>query len=537
MPNWKDILLRKDSVTYAEDTNPLLRLFRENAYLLCILAAAITHIYFCIYPKDFWVDEARIAVILSQSSWLDIFQGNFSSYYQSCPIVFAVINKLLSIFTSYTPQILYIIPTVLGICLLFLMHRLCLIYEENKAFAFICVSCVALCQLPLYYSSEFKQYIYEMVVTVILFSAFFNDLKKPSAGKIFTSFKYPLLFIVCLLFSNTSVFIATSICLTMYIYTLRSERAGFVRVTWAFISRYFIYGAFCIFYYLFYLRNEDTLLYMYSFWEKFFIPHDISKLPEYIDEFFLPMLAGMLKVVLIKKFPLFVLPFFIWGLVCIYKKNKYEFLSLLFLFCIVIAAAFKFYPLGHASVRGARLSAYLFPVVIFIASYGMYKFLYLLYKTTKIRNWVVYMMTLASIAFVIHINGAYIVTHAVYHQQVFSLFEQMRDSYEEGDVLCIYHQTEPVFRYWMLINKTRFDYIYLKADLGVKNYREDMDIEKTIIDAYDAMPENKKMFIIYSNFWEIPTPPEIYYDIFKARGYDVKEEETKGAALHILSKN
>lgn len=466
MPNWKDIFLRKDSMIYAEDTNPLLRLFRENAYLLCILAAAITRIYFCIYPKDFWIDEAMIAVALNQSSWLDIFQGNFS-YYQCCPIAFAVISKLFSLFTSYTPQVLYIIPTILGICLLFLMYRLCLIYEENKAFAFICVSCVALCQLPLYYSSEFKQYIYEMIVTIVLFTAFFSDLKKPSAGEIFTSFKYPLLFIGCLLFSNTSVFIATSICLTMYIYTLCQGKIGFVGVTCAFISKYFIYAAFCIIYYLFYLRNEDTLVYMYKFWEAFFIPHDISKLPEYIEGFFLPMLAGMLKVIGVKKFPLLVLPCFIWGLVCIYKRNKYEFLSLLFLFCIVIAAAFKFYPLGCESVRGARLSAYLFPVVIFIASYGMYKVLHLLCETMRIRNWVVYILALASVVFVANANIAYIVSKSVYYQQVFSLFRQMSDSYEEGDVIFFSPQTEPVFKYWMLINKVEFDYTCLKDNINL----------------------------------------------------------------------
>lgn len=51
------------------------------------------------------------------------------------------------------------------------------------------------------------------------------------------------------------------------------------------------------------------------------------------------------------------------------------------------------------------------------------------------------------------------------------------------------------------------------------------------------MPKNKKIFIIYSNFWGYTPLPQIYYDMFKARGYNVKVEKDKGVTLQILSKN
>lgn len=527
MADLKDFFLRKDFVTYPEDHNVWLRMLYENAFILCILIAAITRVFFCLNPKDFWVDESMIALAIDRCTWSDIFQGNFD-YHQRCPIGFAVINKILNIFTSYTPHILYITPTILGICLLVLMYRFCLIYERDKTFAFIGLVFFTICQLPLHYSSEFKHYIYEMLVTVILFSSFFSDLKKEYNINTFVSFKYPLLFIGCVLFSNTSVFLSASLCLTMYIYILRHERDNFIKVTCSFIFHYIVYAVFCGLYYILYLKNEESLKFMYIFWDRYFIPQNIHELPAYMKGIFIPMLIGMLKTITIKKIPLLVLPCFIWGFVHIYKKSKYEFLSLFFSLCIAIVAGFGFYPLGHEGIIGARLIAYLFPIVIFISSYGMYKFLSWLYDVTKVRNWVVYILLIIAVIVVFDKNIKYMVTKRLYHQQVFSLFEQMKDSYEDGDVVCIYNNTEPVFEYWMLIKKLKFKYVYLM---------EGTDIEKRIIDAYDAMPRNKKMFIIYSNFWDVPTPPQTYYALFKARGYKVKVEEDKSAVLHILSKD
>lgn len=365
MSRWKNLFLRQDSVNCIEN-NRYLRLLCEDSFILCFLVvgmASIARIYFCMYPKDFWIDECMIALAIDKCSWPDIFQGNFI-FFQRCPIAFAIINKLLNIFTSYTPRVLYVISTALGICLLILMCRLCITYDKNKSFAFICISLVALCQFPLYYSSDFKQYCYEMLTPVILYLFFFNDLKKEYNRNTFISLKYPLLFSVCTLFSNTTVFIAASLCLTMYCYILNQDRAGFFKNTCDFILRYIVYAVFCVVYYVLYLKNEEIIQYMYFYWDKFFIPHNVYELPAYVKNTFWPLWTGMFTVISEKEFPLYILLSFILGLICIYRKNRYEFLSLFILFCIAIVAGLGFYPLGHGGFIGARMSSYLFPVII-----------------------------------------------------------------------------------------------------------------------------------------------------------------------------
>lgn len=534
MLNWQNMFLRKDSLACTEARKSLVRLFFENSFVICLLIAAITRIYFYIYPKDFWVDESMIALAIDRCSWLDIFQGKFS-YYQRCPLGFAVINKILSIFTDYSRHVLYIIPTVLGIWVLFLMCKLCMIYNKSKAFVFVCIAFFSLFLFPLYYSSEFKQYIYEMFVTVALFTVFFYDLNKKYDRSLFISFKYPLLFIGGLLFSNASVFIAASLCLTMYIYILHHERGSFVKITCSFASRYIIYAVFCIAYYVLFLNSKSTLQFMYTWWSKYFIPLNISELPTFMEIYLFPMLAGLLQVGSITKFPLLVLPCFIGGGVCIYRKNRYEFLSLFFPFCIAVLAGFKFYPLGGGGdILGARLQSYLFPLIIFISSYGVYRFLCFLYKMTRVKKWVVYILTIMTIIFVFDVNIKYIKTGTYNTQQVFSLFEYIKDNYEEGDAICVESMNEPVFEYWMLINKIKFSYVYLKNyDASLE---EKVEIKKKILTAYDAMPRNKKMFIVYSMFWGKPIS-QYYFDLFREKGCEIQVKKSIGSELHIVSKD
>lgn len=540
MQSWKELFLRKDSIGYSEDGWPLLRLFCENSFLLCILIAAMTRIYFYIYPKDLWLDEAMIALAIDKASWLDIFKGKFS-YYQSCPIGFAIINKIINIYTGYSQYALYIIPTILGISILVLLCRFCICYDRNKLFVFICISIFAVCKNPLYYSSEFKHYIYEMLVAVILLFIFFNDLRKKNCSNIFTSFKYPMLFIVCLVFSNTSIFFAISLCFTMYIYVLCQKESKFVKTTSIFVSRYFIFGVFCLVYYLFYLKNEETSRFMQSYWGKYFIPHSLDGLSAYAENVFIPFFIGLLRTANIKYFSFILLPFFIAGFICIYRKNKYEFLSLFLVFVIATVAAFGFYPFGHAGVIGGRLSSYLVPVIIFIASYGLYKMLYFLYIKMQLKMCCVWFLCVGMIVFVVNTNIAYL-SSDIRCQQTFSFFNEIKKKYTEGDFVCIYKYTAVVLKYWMLINNEKFDCIVFCEKGGfedpIVDIQNDIGGEEKIFisDLPDEFAGKKRIFIVYSHTFYDESVPQRAFNFFKKLGYSIQIERDNGSELHILTK-
>lgn len=146
---------------------------------------------------------------------------------------------------------------------------------------------------------------------------------------------------------------------------------------------------------------------------------------------------------------------------------------------------------------------------------------------TRIRKLAAYILAVYVIVFVFNVNYTYVTKDVTHVQQTFSAFKQIADEYKDGDVICTYKFSETVFEYWLLINKLHFERVYLM---------EDTDIEGTILAAYDSMPENRKMFIIYSHFWG-NKEPDTYLKILKERGYDVQVKESVGTELHIVKKH
>ena len=131
--------------------------------LYTIFCIAVTvRIYFYIQHKDLWCDESLLFSALYHGSWGDILQCKLL-FAQCCPIFFAVVNKFLLCF-SCKQHILYFLPTCVGIGLL-LIYLLLSEKMGGKLYALICCSLISVIYMPIYYSSEFKQYIFEAFVS------------------------------------------------------------------------------------------------------------------------------------------------------------------------------------------------------------------------------------------------------------------------------------------------------------------------------------------------------------------------------------
>ena len=365
------------------------------------------------------MDEAMIAVAIDCASWSELLRGQFL-YEQSCPIVFAVINKLIDKFTNYSPHAIYFLPTVAGMLLLSGLWKLCQIYEKSNLLAFICLVLAAICKMPLYYSSEFKPYIFDGLISLVLLINVMRDLHTETFRDKILSFKYPLLFSTALLVASASVFVSASIFLVIFIYLLKHDHDNFFIIVRKLCSRYIIFLAVCLVYYFFFLKNNGSL--QSELWHSAFAPHDISAWPQYFNNVIRPLWRGMFTVAYIKDiFPLFILLFFLYGCYALFKKNKYACAVCLFPFVFAFIASFGFYPPGaYGGIRGARLSFYLFPIIIFVSATGVF---YILNKNFFCRNMriVKYATTIIVCIFVLCVNGSYI-AEGMGTQQTFGFF-------------------------------------------------------------------------------------------------------------------
>ena len=76
------------------------------------------------------------------------------------------------------------------------------------------------------------------------------------------------------------------------------------------------------------------------------------------------------------------------------------------------------------------------PVIVFIASYGLYKMLYFLYIKMQLKMCCVWFLCVGMIVFVVNTNIAYL-SSDIRCQQTFSFFNEIKKKYTEGDFVCI----------------------------------------------------------------------------------------------------
>ena len=112
------VLPDKELVNTRASDNRLLKFFCYILIAYCVFIRC----YLYIYHKDLWLDESAIADAIYEASWSDLLAGRLPRM-QSCPLAFAVINKLLSYITSYSPYVLYFLPTVAGISIALLIYH------------------------------------------------------------------------------------------------------------------------------------------------------------------------------------------------------------------------------------------------------------------------------------------------------------------------------------------------------------------------------------------------------------------------------
>lgn len=499
----------------------------HKATFVLLGTACLVRLYFYLFPKDLWLDEAMLAVGIDCASWGELLRGQLI-YEQSCPIAFAVINKLINKLTNYSPHAIYFLPTVAGMLLLAGLWKLCRIYEKNSLLAFICLALAASCKMPLYYSSEFKPYIFDGLATLVLLINVIRDLHAETFRDKILSFKYPLLFSAVLLVASASVFVSASIFLVMFIYLLEHEHESFFTIVKKLFSRYSIFFAVCLVYYFFFLRNNGSL--QSELWRSAFAPHDISAWPQYFNDVIKPIWRAMFTVAFIKKiFPLFMLLSFLGGCYAIFKKDRYACAVCLLPFVLAFIASFGFYPPGTAhggDVQSARLSFYLFPIIIFVSATGI---LFILNKFPFCinRNAAKHIMAGAICIFILCINGRYIL-NGMGHQQTFNIFNTVYTEKKDSDIVFVYSWTEPALRYWQRVNQKQFTYIAIPSDIFTlpENEFESM-LPKNIF-------SQRKTFILYSHYWQ--NQPEKMEKILLKHGYYVETIHDEIAALQKVYK-
>ena len=499
-------------------------------YLL-VMYCVLIRCYLYFYHKDLWLDESYIADALYEVSWSDLFSGRLPRV-QSCPLFFAVVNKLLSEVTNYSPYVLYFLPTVAGIVTTFLIYHFGMkLY--GCMFTACCLTIFALMYMHLYYSSEFKPYIFDFLFTIVLFGNLFVDLRKTQVTciSIFLSKKYPLLFAVSWLCSSTAIICAASVGITIFIYLCLNRKLALTAIILKLIKIYWLFVIFAGIYYVFYLKQGASNR-MYVDWKAGFIPAHLSEIPQWFNLTLKSVYYGLTTNIYGHILSHTIFGLAICGFLTVFFVQKYEFIAFAVLFILIFALATKIYPIGlSGGFIAARLSFYVLPVFIFLAAHGIWSIVNIWCRYQFRFKLFILMLIFTVALFGVTQSGVRYFKNRIHHQETSQMYKMVSEQYNEStDLIVVNHWAEPSFKYWKIYNSqidklpfvsiSSYKLISLKDDLfvliGKHNYES-----------------KKRIFFLFSHLIN-PKLKNNVMNYFKNHGFPVREFRWPGALMLII---
>src|SRR6266545_6271409 len=234
-------------------------LWEPAGVAVIILLGAILRIRQYLTGRSLWVDEAMLALNIINRGFAGLFQP--LDYDQGAPIGFLLVEKVFNSILGKSEFALRLFPLGAGLVSLWLFYLL-LKRITNRAGLFTTLALFAFNPRLVYYSSEVKQYILDVAVTISLLliaSPLFN-ISPRKKDFIWLA----LAGMIALWFSHPALFVLTGIGLALVIVTLkRRDYASLQLVTGMGI----LWVLDIVFLYLLILKDLSQNAYMREYWQ------------------------------------------------------------------------------------------------------------------------------------------------------------------------------------------------------------------------------------------------------------------------------
>lgn len=502
-----------------------IRLSTVVLLLLCVFTRACVYIF----AKDIWLDEAFLYNAISPQGWSDLLRGRLAVE-QSAPLLFVLLNKYIISHLGRSTAWLYFFPfccSLLSVLALFLLTR-----KIGKGFyVFATLLLFSFCITPVYYAGEFKPYSTDMLVSLLLLSAMVADLKGPETKCL--SFKYLLLYAVCILFSSPAVLFLAGLLGARVLIAWRRKALKEVCAGW---WRLCLLLAFIAAYYFFYLRGGNTeSIREYFQW---------TLIPLSWDAFlhYWPTLGLKIAEALFPSFTFTVVVFLgvAGGCPLLWWKRKDLFLLLSLPVLVTLAANCVFYPPGHGGQHGGRLLLFLLPNAVLVA--GCF-YAWLLKRLAALLgvalppppmargdghsvggrallSCIVFALVVASAVS----NAQYLYARGYHVQQMAGLVRDFRSNTTPHSLNLVYDYAEPAYRYYQRD----------APELPIEVVPRDLASLKKRL---SQLPPMRRVLILLSHYWDLGEQGLVELEaLFAAQGRECIKIPAKGAVLYILPK-
>ncbi|HEY9758010.1 MAG TPA: hypothetical protein V6C97_22785 [Oculatellaceae cyanobacterium] len=381
--------------------------------------------------RSLWVDEAMLALNIVNRSFAELFKP--LDYNQGAPIGFLLVEKFLNLFLERNELVLRFFPLLAGSLSLWLFYLL-LKRTTRGIGLFAALALFTLNPRLVYYSSEVKQYIVDVAVTLALLLVAASLFDASPCRKDFVRLAAAGLF--ALWFSHPALFVLAGIGLTLAIVYIRRRDYSSLR---GILGVGFLWMIAIGLLYFLVLKDLSQNDYMREYWAGAFLP-----MPPWSDPgWFLENLSGTIGIQFGMPYAVllvFALMLIGWSVLFI-QNREYALVFACIGLVTLAASALQLYPvfermilflvplglvlLGKA-VEGLQSGLKKYPVPGILSALLLTGFLIYGPLTTSFRSFAT----------------------PKYFEHIRPSMDYLRDYSKPGDTLYVYYNAIPAFRFY-----------------------------------------------------------------------------------------
>ena len=450
----------------------------KAAAALLILMGVVLRLRQYLTGRSLWADEAMLALNIVERDFAGMFQP--LDYDQGAPIGFLLVEKILNSILGKHEFILRLFPLLVGLASLLLFYLL-LKRLTNGAGLLVALALFAFNPRLIYYSSEVKQYILDVAVTILLLL-----IAVPLFGSSPQRKEYAWLTIAGLLalwFSHPALFVLAGIGLALMISTMRRRNNSNLTLVMGMGIAWTLEIAFL---YLLILNDLSQNAYMREYWQGAFFPVPLWSDPGW----FLKSLNENIGIQFGIPYAVFVgLFLMLVGWVMSWFQQRGIAIALAGIALItLIASALQMYPVFE------RMILFLVPIGLLL----MGKAVEALSQRAKRFHSLGALCLWLLAGYLLYgpvVTSLQNFSQPKYFEHVRPSMDTLRESWKDGDALYVSYGALPAFRFYA-------PFYGLEAVSYESGNREDYQTPQDILGKMDPLKGHPRVWVLLSHVYE-----------------------------------
>ena len=452
---------------------------RENSAVIVLLFIGfLLRIRQYLTGRSLWVDEAMLALNIVNRDFAGLFKP--LDYDQGTPLGFLLVEKFFNILLGKSEFVLRLFPLMMGLAALWLFYLLLKRTTSGTGLLFA-LALFALNPRLVYYSSEVKQYIVDVAVTIGLLLVTECLFDEHPSKKYFIWFT--LAGLLALWFSHPALFVLAGIGLTLVLVYLRRQDYISLRLALEMGSIWIIN---LVFLYFLILKDLRQNTFMQEYWQDAFVPmppwHDmgwyLSSINKNIGlQFGIPYAT------------LFVFGFMLLGWYMLWlHKREYALAFACILFITLTASALRLYPVAE------RMILFLVPVGLILVGKSMEAIQQRLSARPILGTGIVLMLSVYLLYGPFTTSLGYFL-QPKYYEHIRPAMAYLQEKVKAGDVLYVSYGAVPAFRFYAPgyeLDKMRYE----------AGERDDYQNPQLILQRLDKFKGQRRVWVLMSHVYE-----------------------------------